>query len=186
MPISQGERLAILQEASRGWLELVKALRGLSDAEMEQPGVVDGWSVKLLLGHISAWEREAIDAIERAEEGEEPEWPESVDEFNAVQAEIDAGRHVEEIRQQLEETHAEFMSLLETSPAVTRELAYPGYDHVPEHAAQIAAWRARAGAGERQRPPGRPEAAGGPAQPRTRRPRGRHHGRPRGSSGSDG
>ena len=46
MALPTDERLDILQSVSSSWLELVKTIRKLSDAEIVKPGTVDEWSVK--------------------------------------------------------------------------------------------------------------------------------------------
>ena len=38
---------------------LLRAIEGLEEGEMNLPGAEGEWSVKDLLGHIAAWEREA-------------------------------------------------------------------------------------------------------------------------------
>jgi hypothetical protein len=141
MPVSQQERLAILQDISRDWLELMRAIRGLPDPSFSRPGVVGNWSIKDVLAHVSAWERELIEHIAAEEHGDEWELP-NVDQFNAEQAELDADRTLDDVRDDLEETHAELMSILEETPVLSRDLvASDTYKHYAEHAAQITAWR---------------------------------------------
>ena len=41
------------------WQTLASAVDSFSDAELERPGVVEGWSVKDLLGHIAFWAQRA-------------------------------------------------------------------------------------------------------------------------------
>lgn len=146
MTISQQERLEILQDVSKSWLELLRALRGLSDTQMTQPGVVEQWSVKDLMAHISSWERELIGVLDRLEHGEEPgdsDWA-GIDAFNAEQTQLSAQRSLDDIRDDFEETHADLMAMLEVTPVLTRELVKGDtYEHYAEHAAQIRQWRDR-------------------------------------------
>ena len=63
--------------------ELIDALEGerqrfeavldeLSDEAFEQPGVVDAWSIKDLLAHITMWEAELVKLIWQAQQGRRP------------------------------------------------------------------------------------------------------------------
>lgn len=145
MPVSQQERLAILQDISHDWLELMRAIRGLPDPAFTRPGIVDSWSIKDVLAHVSAWERELIEHVAAEEHGDEYVMPD-VDQFNAEQAELDADRTLDDVRDDLEETHTELMSILEETPVLSRELvANDTYRHYADHAAQINAWRQQQG-----------------------------------------
>lgn len=145
MPVSQQERLAILQDVSRDWLELMRAIRGLPDPAFTRPGVVENWSIKDVLAHVSAWERELIEHVAAEEHGDEYVMPE-VDQFNAEQAALDADRTLDDVRDDLEETHAELMSILEETPVLSRDLVKNDtYLHYSDHAAHINAWRQQQG-----------------------------------------
>lgn len=143
MAISSDERLAVLRDIQREWLELTRALRGLSDNDLEQATLANGWTLKVLLGHIAAWERKLIEEIAHLERGE-PFTEPDVEAFNAEHAAADAGRRAAEIREELERTHAALMEVLERTPLLSRELvAADTYRHYPEHTEQIKDWRAQ-------------------------------------------
>src|SRR3712207_5308968 len=62
------EQLIEVIEAS--WRALDSALEGLDDRALEEPGVVEDWSVKDLIAHVAAWERRAIGTIASSRRGE--------------------------------------------------------------------------------------------------------------------
>jgi len=52
--------------------QLLAAIDGLSDDELTQPGVMDDWSVKDLLSHLTAWEAEGVKLLTQARAGKRP------------------------------------------------------------------------------------------------------------------
>ncbi|HEX3722923.1 MAG TPA: maleylpyruvate isomerase N-terminal domain-containing protein [Nitrolancea sp.] len=140
MPISQEERLSILQDVSAAWLELVKAIRPLSNEALIAPNAVGEWSVKDVMGHIAFWEQKLIDEIVATEAGEESEDFEDVEGINLQATEEMAQLSLAEIRDQFDSTHEELMQLLEKTPVLSRDLVDGDtYNHYPEHAAGIRA-----------------------------------------------
>src|SRR5579871_1915142 len=77
--------LAIVEE---NWRQLDAAVDGLDESALVEPGVVEGWSVRDLLGHVTAWEQAALRRLEESARGEAPATDEgaSVDAFNAAEA----------------------------------------------------------------------------------------------------
>lgn len=144
MPINQDERRAILDEVTQTWRDLQNAIQPLDAAQLTAPGVVDAWSVKDVMVHITAWETKVINEIETIEGGGTFREPSDVDAFNAEVVRRSADRDLADVREDFEATHAALMELLEVTPALSRELvAGDTYGHYPEHTAQIRAWAAR-------------------------------------------
>ena len=138
MTISTQERLAILRDIAESWLELRKALLGLSEHELVEPNTVGTWSFKDLMAHITAWERLLIERIRAMEEGRDTaeldEAELDVDGFNAEAVRRQAQKPIDEVREEFDRTHAELMQLLETTPVLTRDLvAGDTYEHYREH-----------------------------------------------------
>lgn len=147
MPISTDERLAILQDLQRAWLALTRAVRDLSDDDLEQGQLANGWTIKVTMGHVTAWEQKLIDEIRHLERGEVFNWP-HMDVFNPEQAALDASRPAAEIREDFWRTHDELIQLLETTPILSRELvASDTYTHYTDHTAQVMEWRKQTGRG---------------------------------------
>lgn len=52
-----------VREIDEAWGELQKALAHVSPERVEKPGVVESWTVKDLIGHITTWEAEAMKSL---------------------------------------------------------------------------------------------------------------------------
>lgn len=52
--------------------DFLKILQGLSDQEMETPGVVEQWSIKDILVHLTRWEAEIVKLLWQATQGIKP------------------------------------------------------------------------------------------------------------------
>lgn len=145
--VTMQQRLAILQDISKTWLELMRSLRGLNDEQIERSGTVGDWSVKQVMGHIAYWDAHLIDEIKRLEAGQESvdststDW--NLDHANASRAAEDARRDVSAVKVEMDSTHQKLMDLLEVTPVISREAVRDDtYEHYPEHTAAIRAWRA--------------------------------------------
>lgn len=145
MTVTLQERLKLLQDVSKSWLELMRSLRGLTDDQIEKPATIGDWSVKQVMGHIAFWDRHLIDEIRAREAGEEI--PEDSDDephgVNRLRATEDADRGISAVKVEMDSTHQKLMDLLETTPVISADLIrYDTYEHYPEHTAAIRAWRA--------------------------------------------
>src|SRR5579875_1711887 len=112
MSVTLQERLAILQDISKTWLELMRSLRGLSDEQIERPGTVGDWSVKQVMGHVAFWDKHLIDEVRTLEAGQAPvdatstestDW--NLDQANASRAADDAGRGISSVKAEMDSTH---------------------------------------------------------------------------------
>jgi hypothetical protein len=65
----------------------LEAIQGISEDELEKPGVIDDWSVKDIMIHLTRWEAELVKLLWQAKQGVKPTTihfdPSSVDEINA-------------------------------------------------------------------------------------------------------
>ena len=136
-------------------------MEGLKEAQMLEPGVVEGWSVKDLLGHMAFWAQEAAKNSELAKAGRErqirrPGNPKATDRWNAREQRRRAGRSLAEVRREAEEAHRRALLALADLPEEKLELNLDGgtflelyavdtYDHYREHIDHILAWRKRLG-----------------------------------------
>jgi len=138
---------------------LDELVAGLDDARMVEPALEQGWSVKDVLAHISAWERACAGWIEAAARDETPERPEvrDVDAFNAAMFAANRGRQLADVRAESAASHAAIVAAIEATPdaelASDARFGWPAWqmasantdDHYREHIAQIEAWLARDG-----------------------------------------
>ena len=140
MTITQQERLDILHEVSHSWLDLLRAIRPLSDAELTKPNTVGQWSGKDMMGHITFWERYALDNIKAVEAGLEPDVIEDFEAANLIAAKEMSSLSLAEVRARFEATHDELMQALETTPLLTRDrIEGATFGHYAEHAADFRA-----------------------------------------------
>ena len=146
----------LLWQADDDFGALKRALVGLSDDALRRPwcGV---WGVREILAHIAGWQREMIPVLERVARGEKPIPDgvsyEDVDAWNARHVAARRGLTVEGVRAELDTSHRDFLATARAVPearfapdkTATRVVDLNGPHHYREHAAQIHAWRTRAG-----------------------------------------
>ena len=151
------DKEAVEQEMQESWQDLCAVLDSVSDAEQEQPGVVEGWSVKDMLGHITFWAEKAgrdlrLVAAGKPDELEVPTGPESVNEWNAREADRRRQLPLSQVREELEAAHQSALQSLRDVPAEVLDVEVKGwtmlvrfaedtYRHYREHAEHIRAWK---------------------------------------------
>ncbi|MDO8611834.1 MAG: maleylpyruvate isomerase N-terminal domain-containing protein [Dehalococcoidia bacterium] len=145
------------RELLHAWQELASAVDSFSEAEMEQAGVIEGWSVKDLLGHIAFWADKAAADLQAVADGKEdevatPGSEKAVDEWNERERQSRAGRPLAEIREEWLESFQKAMDALAAFPAdrlqekvkgstVLDRFAGDTYEHYREHFGDLSAWR---------------------------------------------
>lgn len=145
------------RELLHAWQELASAVDSFSEAEMEQAGVIEGWSVKDLLGHIAFWADKAAADLQAVAGGKEdevatPGSEKAVDEWNERERQSRAGRPLAEIREEWLESFQKAMDALAAFPAdrlqekvkgstVLDRFAGDTYEHYREHFGDLSAWR---------------------------------------------
>ena len=146
----QVERL--LKQLDAAWTALGDAYAGLPEAQLVEPGVVDDWSVKDILAHVTTWEEEALQHLPLIIAGGTPPRYAAqggIDAFNARATEAGRQRSLAEVLRRRDETHARLVEFIRRQPAGTfgsrtrarRRLRLDTYGHYPEHTAAIRAWR---------------------------------------------
>ncbi len=125
MPLSFDERLDMLQEASKAWVDLKRMLDRLKDADLARPNTIGAWSGKDLIAHLGNWEEVGLKVIREMDAGKPERWPHhghDINEFNAGMLEPWRSKPLDEVRRYFEHTHFALMDLAETSPSVTPDL----------------------------------------------------------------
>lgn len=151
-------RAQLLSRFDTAWDALQAATAGLSDVEMREPGVVEAWSVKDILAHVTTWEEEGLKYLPLIAAGGTPPRYATVgglDAFNARMSAQKTNLSLAEVRRQMDETHRRLRASLETAPEelFTREtrwrhrLRLDTYSHYPIHTRHIQEWRERRGLG---------------------------------------
>lgn len=147
-------REQLRQRIDRAWRELQESFAGLSDVEMTAPGVVEDWSVKDILAHVTTWEEEALRWLPVVMAGGRPPRYASVggiDAFNARQTEAKRGLSLAEVLRQMDETHGRLLAFVDgvpeeqirTETRFRHRLRLESYGHYGIHSRAIREWRER-------------------------------------------
>lgn len=151
----------ILDALEDGREELIEAIEGLTDEQMQEPGVVGDWSIKDILFHLSMWEAELVRLLWQAAQGETPTSMHftqvDVDQTNAAWALKSAERSLEQVFADFEavrkQTVRRVMAFSDQDLADPQRypwldsrplwewIASDSFEHEREHTAEILAWR---------------------------------------------
>lgn len=135
------------------WNALLTSIEGLSDEQLQTPGVVGDWSVKDILAHITTWEEEGLHHLPTVALGKKPPTYASqygsLDQFNALKYDENAKRSLAEVKTRLHDTHAQVLAYLDTVPdellpskeRFRNRLKWDTYSHYAMHAKHIQEWR---------------------------------------------
>ena len=153
--MAQSTRERLMVTMARNWDALLASIEGLTDEAMVRPGVVEQWSVKDILAHITTWEEEGLHHLPTVAQGRKPltyaSKYGSLDGFNALKFEENQRRSLDEVLARLDETHARLLAYLDTVPdellhskeRFRNRLKWDSYSHYAMHANHIREWRER-------------------------------------------
>ncbi|MBE7552241.1 MAG: DinB family protein [Anaerolineales bacterium] len=153
------DRQQLLKKLDQAWLEIKASYAGLSDSQLTEPGVIDNWSVKDILTHVTTWEEEALKYLPLIVKGGRPPRYSvkygGIDAFNAQMTEQKRGLSLADVLGQLDETHGRLIAYVQGVPEeqFTQEtpfrhrLRLDTYSHYPIHTKMIRAWRERSNLG---------------------------------------
>jgi len=144
----------LLDRLEAAWTALRDSYAGVPDARLVEPGVVDDWSVKDILAHVTTWEEEALEHLPLIIAGGTPPRYAAqggIDAFNARATEDGRRQSLAEVLRRRDDTHAQLLDFIRGQPEGTfagqtrarRRLRLDTYGHYPEHTAAIRAWRQR-------------------------------------------
>lgn len=155
------DKYEILKELRDGRKEFLNTLEGLEEATLLIPGVVDQWSIKNILFHLTMWEAELVKLLWQASQGQTPttihfsnasvdeinqDWSKLADDrpmdlvwqdFHGVRKQLI--RRVEGLRMEDFDDPARFTWL--NGQTLSIWIAVDSYKHEAEHADQIRLWR---------------------------------------------
>jgi uncharacterized protein (TIGR03083 family) len=149
------DKQSLLKQLDRAWAALAVSYDGLSDAQMELPGVTGDWSVKDILAHVTTWEEEALRNLPLVLQGSRPRRYKDlyggIDAFNAQMTEKKRSLSLADVLGQLDETHQRLTACVRSAPEeeltrdtpFRRRLRLDTYSHYPIHALAIREWRER-------------------------------------------
>jgi hypothetical protein len=128
-----------------GWNRLTELLSGIPRDRVDEAGVNGDWSVKLMLGHIAYWERNAATVIRLMADGQ-PLPPIDFNVINQQVAAADQQRSYEDLRQEFDSAHEALLATIDEIGAVDgRRLSWDTWGHYPEHIKQLEKWRKKSG-----------------------------------------
>jgi hypothetical protein len=141
----------LLERLEAAWAALTESYAGVPESKLVEPGVVDDWSVKDVLAHVTTWEEEALRHLPLIIAGGRPPRYAAqggIDAFNARATEAGRRLSLAEVLRRRDETHARLLEFIRSQPAGTfagqtrarRRLRLDTYGHYPEHTAAIRAW----------------------------------------------
>src|SRR5579884_3263088 len=150
------DKQRLLKQLEMAWTALKESYDVLSDSQLTEPGVMDHWSVRDILAHVTTWEEEALKYLPLILTGGRP--PRyiqygGIDAFNAQMTEQKRGLPLSDVLRHLDETHRRLIDYIRSVPEehFTREtrfrhrLRLDTYSHYPKHARAIWEWRERSG-----------------------------------------
>ncbi|MBA2595217.1 MAG: DinB family protein [Chloroflexia bacterium] len=146
-------RKQLLARLDAAWVAFQNVHAGLSDEELLESGVVDDWSVKDLVAHVTWWEEEALKHLPLILAGERPPRYSvtygGIDAFNTLMAVQTRDLSLDDVRRQANVTHRRLVDYIRGVPEelfaretrFRRRLRLDTYSHYPIHTTAIREWR---------------------------------------------
>jgi hypothetical protein len=146
-------RQQLLSKLDKAWAALNESYSGLLDSQLTEPGVIEDWSVKDNLAHVTTWEEEALTYLPLiAAGGTPPRYSVQyggIDAFNARRTEEKRTLSLSEVLTQMDATHRRLVEYVQSVPEEQFERETPfrhrlrldTYSHYPIHTRAIRAWR---------------------------------------------
>ena len=155
----------VIAKLEEGREQFLDAIEGLSEDDLQQPGVMGEWSVKDILVHLARWETELVMLLWQASRGQKPTSAlvssTSVDELNDRWYQESRTRPLSLVLEDFHGVRTQLMRRIEDLPEkafndthyyrwldnqpLWEWIAGDSFDHEAEHEAQIRAWRAERG-----------------------------------------
>lgn len=147
------DRKQVLLKLEKAWAAFNQSYAGLNDDQMLQPGVMEDWSVRDLIAHVSWWEEESLKHLPHILQGIRPPRYSvlygGIDAFNAQMTELRRGMPLADVCQQAAATHlrlVEYLAevpeeLFATETRFRHRLRMDTFGHYPIHTTAILAWR---------------------------------------------
>jgi hypothetical protein len=151
------DKAKVEAELHKAWDGIRRLVESLSERELTEPGMVDQWSIKDLLGHMAFWaEKSAGDLVlvteGRVAEIETPGSEEILNEWNKRESERRNSLSIAELRDEFWSSFEAAAAAFRAVPAekldidvkgwtVAHRFAEDTYKHYNEHAEHIRTWQ---------------------------------------------
>lgn len=138
-----GEKARVLRDIDKAWRAFMDSSTFLPESLMDEPGVSGQWSIKDILAHVAAWDRETTRVVMEILRGDAPTWPIHEQMFTDLNHEADRHLTVNEARNRALSAHKALVEMLDGKAEVRAEwVRGTTYEHYPEHSEEIVRWRA--------------------------------------------
>jgi uncharacterized protein (TIGR03083 family) len=148
------DKQAIRMELQEAWQQVKGLVDSLSERDIEQPGVVEEWSVKDLLGHMAFWAQKGASDLRLLAAGRQNEIQtpgDALDVWNAREAASRKEKPPAEARAEWEASFEDALRALDETPSALLDVEVKGWPqltrfledttrHYNEHAGHIRAW----------------------------------------------
>jgi hypothetical protein len=136
------EKERVLRDIDKAWRGFMDSVEGIPESLMTEEDVSGTWSVKDILAHVAAWDRETTRVVLQIIRGDEPEWPIHMQRFNDLNYEADRHLTVLEARNRALSAHKALVEMLDGKSEIRAEWVRGAtYEHYPEHTEDILRWR---------------------------------------------
>ena len=111
------KRQELLKRLDKAWSAFQGSYAGLSESELQEPGVTGAWSVRDIIAHVTTWEEEALRHLPHVLHGEKP--PKysvthgGIAAFNAQATEQKKNLSIREVLKQQDNVHRRLIALIE-------------------------------------------------------------------------
>ena len=140
----------VLREIETAWQSLQDVIARVPSDRMEVGGVVESWSMKDLVGHITTWENEAAKSLQNYLQHNDLKtlaWPADLDAFNARTSEEKRNRSLANLLDEMKTTHEEMVRFIQAMkeeafdvPEVRARIRIDGSEHYADHTEGIQKW----------------------------------------------
>ena len=150
----------LLDRLQGAWADFEASYAGLTDAQLQLPGVTGQWSVRDIIAHVTWWEEEALEHLPLIRADGRPTRYSvrygGIDAFNALMTAKRRDLSLDEVFRQHDDVHARLVEYVRDAPEeliaretrFRRRLRLDTFAHYPIHAKAIRRWRLETGHGE--------------------------------------
>lgn len=141
----------VIDKIEDSYAELTRLIENLPEAQLTAPDLPNGWSVKDVVAHISAWEWRCASLLDEAHDSDLPLQAEpDVDALNKEAYEDRKNWSWEEVDFDSRAAHRSLLAAIRQMPprrlqndVVARSIAIETWGHYEEHLQDLRRWRAR-------------------------------------------
>ena len=140
----------VLRDIEMTWQALQDVFTRVPSERMEVGGVIESWSVKDLVGHITTWENEAMKSLQSYFQHDDIKtlaWPTDLDAFNARTSEEKRARSLADLLDDMRTTHTETVRFIQAMkeeafevPEVEARIRIDASAHYVDHTEGIQKW----------------------------------------------